>query len=106
MLGANKLKSFVLTLNTLGLKIALKEFLRRTLGIKYCYKGIPINSNSCFRFVRSMIWSGYDLYGLDGEVVVRTPFGEVGVGASDYGLLYVLLEPLIEMYGNINVDNS
>jgi FkbM family methyltransferase len=53
-----------------------------------------------------MIWSGYDLYGLDGEVVVRTPFGEVGVEASDYGLLYVLLEPLIEMYGNINVDNA
>ena len=53
-----------------------------------------------------MIWKGYDLYGLDGEVVVRTPFGEVGVGASDYGLLYVLLEPLIEMYGSINVDNA
>jgi hypothetical protein len=53
-----------------------------------------------------MIWSGYDLYGFNGEIVVRTPFGEVGVSISDYGLLYVLLEPLSEMYDSINVDNA
>ena len=104
--AGNMLKGLVFTLNTLGLKVTLREVLRRTLGLKYQYKGIPIDSHSSFRFIRNMIWKDYDLYGLDGEIVVRTPFGEVGVEASDYGLLYVLLEPLIEMYGNINVDNA
>ena len=106
MLGLNKLKNLVLTLNMLGLKIALKETFRRTLGLKYQYKGIPIDSHSSFRLIRNMIWKGYDLYGFNREIVVRTPFGEVGVSTSDYGLLCVLLEPLIEIYGNIDVNNA
>jgi hypothetical protein len=106
MPSVNKLKHLVLTLNKLGLKVTIKEVLRRTLGSKYYYKGILIDSHNSFRLVRNIIRKGYDLYSLNEEIIVVTPFGEIGVNKSDYGLLHVLSEPLIEIYSNINVDNA
>jgi FkbM family methyltransferase len=40
------------------------------------------------------------------EIIVRTYFGEIGVNREDYDLLNVLLEPLEEMYGCVNVNDK
>jgi len=40
------------------------------------------------------------------EIIVRAYFGEIGVNREDYDLLNVLLEPLEEMYGCVNVNDK
>jgi FkbM family methyltransferase len=100
------LRGLVLTLNTLGLRVAVREVLRRILGLGYRYRGVPVESCGCFRALRGMVRKGYDVRGSDGEVVARTPFGEIGVSAPDCALLYVLLEPLEEMYGCVDFDGA
>lgn len=103
---SNKVRGLILTLNSLGVETTIKEALRRVLGLSYNYKGIPIDSDSSFRIVRNLVYKGYNVYRLEGEIIVATPFGEIGVSILDYNLLVVLLEPLEEMYGYINVDGA
>ncbi|MEM4531919.1 MAG: FkbM family methyltransferase, partial [Thermofilaceae archaeon] len=100
------LRGALLTLKSMGFEALLREAVRRALGVEYCYRGIPINSNAAFRSVRNIVMKGYDIYRSADEACVRTHFGELCVDAKDADLLGVLAEPLEDMYGFINVENA
>ncbi|MCL7398611.1 MAG: FkbM family methyltransferase [Thaumarchaeota archaeon] len=94
------------TVSTLGLHTALREAVRRVFGINYTWRGVQINSAALFRLLRKLISSGYDVYGVGEEIIVKTHYGEVGVDAQDYNLLNILLEPFEEMYGCVDVNDG
>lgn len=100
------MKGALLTLKTMGSSTTFREFLRRVAGINYHYHNIPVDSNEMFRFLRKLVLHGYHVYGSDDEIVVRAPFGEVGVNIADRDLLYVMLEPLEKMYGFVNIEGA
>jgi len=95
---ASLLRGFLLTLRYMGIGIAFKESIRRVFGINYMYRNISVNSNDVFRFIRNILIKGYNVYRSNNEVVVQTPFGEVGANLTDMDLLGVLTEPLKDMY--------
>jgi len=103
---ASLLRGFLLTSRYMGIGIAFKEFIRRVFGINYAYRGILVNSNNIFRLIRNSLLKGYNVYRLNSEVVVQTPFGEVGVDSADIDLLGVLMEPLEEMYSCADVRDG
>ncbi|MEM3974935.1 MAG: FkbM family methyltransferase [Desulfurococcaceae archaeon] len=96
----------LLTLKSMGFKALLREAVRRTLGREYCYRGISVNSDAIFRFIRYILLRGYDVYRLGNDVCVHTYFGELCVDATDTDLLCVLAEPLEDMYGFVNVKDA
>lgn len=100
------MKGAMLTLRSIGFKALLKETLRRIYGIKYYYRGIPIDSNIAFRLIRSALLNGYDVYGSGNEVTIRTSYGEFCVDIDDADLLFVVFEPLEEMYGFVDVKDA
>ncbi|MEM2842238.1 MAG: FkbM family methyltransferase [Thermoproteota archaeon] len=102
----NMLRGFALTSKSMGLKVAFKEALRRAFSINYRYNNIPIKSSISFRVMRSMVLKGYDILESKGEVIVHTPFGDIGVDAADIDLLGVLEEPLDEMYMYVDVKDA
>jgi len=102
----NKLRGFLFTVNTLGFHTALREAVRRTFGISYTWKGIPVDSTILFKLLRKLVSSGYKVYGSEERLWVKTYFGEVGVDIQDYSLLNVLLEPLEEIYGCADVNGG
>jgi FkbM family methyltransferase len=106
VLLSSKLKGFLSTVNTLGFHTAFKEAVRRVFGINYTWRGVQINSAALFRFLRRLISSGYDVYGVGEEIIVKTHYGEVGVDAQDYSLLNIVFEPLGEMYGCVDVNDG
>jgi len=100
------MKGALLTLKSMGFNALLKEALRRIFGIEYRYHEILVNSSVTFRFIRNALLRGYDVYGFDNEVAIRTPFGEFCVDVADIDLLGVLSEPLEDMYGFVDVKDA
>ncbi|MEM2444186.1 MAG: hypothetical protein QXK56_02935 [Sulfolobales archaeon] len=104
------LESLLLSLKTLGLRTTLLEIVRRLLKIShhnFCYNfnEFPICSDISFRTVRGFIIGGYNVYRIGKEVIVKTPYGFVGVDINDLELLGTLLEPLDKFY-NADVSGS
>lgn len=100
------MRGALLTLKSMGFKALLREVLRRISGKEYCYREIPVNSNTTFRTIRNVLLRGYDIYCSGNEVCVHTYFGEFCVDVVDVGLLGVLAEPLEDMYGFVNVKDA
>lgn len=100
------MKGVLYTLKSMGFNALLREVLRRIFGIQHCHRGIPIDSSNTFRFIRNTLLKGFDIYGSDNEIIIRTPFGEFCAETADMELLLVLLEPLEDMYGFVDVRNA
>jgi len=102
----NKLRGFLFTVDTLGFHTALRESVRRILGISYAWNGIRVDSAALFRLLRNLASRRYEVYASGEELCVKTHFGEVGVDMQDYSLLNILLEPFDEIYGCADVDGG
>ena len=104
------MKGFLFTVNTLGFHTAFREAVRRVFGINYTWRGVQIDSTALFRLLRKLISNGYDVYGIGGEITVKTYFGEVCVKKEDWNLLLVdtIYSPGLcdNMYGCAYVDNG
>jgi FkbM family methyltransferase len=69
-----------------------------------------MDSTALFRLLRKLISNGYDVYGVGGEITIKTYFGEVCVEKEDWNLLLVdtIYFPGLcdKMYGCVDVDNG
>jgi hypothetical protein len=102
----NKIKSFIYTSRKAGISLALKEVLRRTLGISYQHSGVKVKDVETFRLIRSLASKGYRIYRSNNEILVRTDYGVIGVDANDCELLSILAEPFDRMYGVVDVTDG
>ncbi|MEM2189642.1 MAG: FkbM family methyltransferase [Nitrososphaerota archaeon] len=100
------MKGVLYTLKSMSFNGLLREALRRIFGIQYHHRGIPIDSSNTFRIIRNALLRGYDIYGSGDEILIRTSFGEFCVEIADMELLGVLLEPIEEMYGFVDVRGA
>jgi len=100
------MRGALLTLKSMGFKALCREVLRRIFDRGYCYREIPVSSSATFRLIRDALLRGYDIYCSGNEVYVRTYFGEFCVDVADIDLLGVLLEPLEDMYGFVDVKGA
>jgi hypothetical protein len=103
---ASLLRGLIFTSKYMGISVAFKEFIRRVFGVNYTYRNISVNSSAIFRLIRNILLKGYNVYRLDSEVVVQTPFGEIGADISDIDLLSVLAEPLKDMYACADIRDG
>lgn len=103
---ASLARGTMLTLKSMGFGVLFRELLRRAFGIRYHFRNIPISSDMTFRIIRNVLLKGYDVHTSGNDIIVRTPFGELWVSATDADLLSVLCEPLEDMYGFVDVKGA
>lgn len=90
------------TAKTLGVKVVIRELLRRYFGVAYKYNGVVVDSTYAFRLIRKLKSKGYSLYGDGATIVVETRHGELAVERSDMYLLEGILEDVEKLYGRVS----
>ena len=99
-------RGFAYTVSKAGWSLALKEALRKTLGVNYQHHGVRVRDAKTFRLLRNLISKGYRIYRFNNEVLVKTDYGVIGVDANDCELLSILAEPFDRMYGVVDVTDG
>jgi FkbM family methyltransferase len=97
------LRGVALTLKAVGPRIALKEALRRLLGLSYTVNGVEVHSSSEFRVIRALKSAGYRVEARGGWVRVVTPFGVFEAPQGELELLALLAEGFERQYSVLEV---
>lgn len=89
-----------------GVTNVTKEIIRRVFGLEYSINGIPIKSNRVFGLITRLLNKGFKVYVENHNIIVKTPYGLIGVDLDDIELLGSLLEPFNEVFSIVDVNNG
>jgi FkbM family methyltransferase len=101
---ARLLRGATLTLKTLGPAVAVREALRRLLGLPYGVNGVEVRSSSEFRIIRALRERGHTVRKKGEWVEAVTYFGVFRVPEEELELLAVLAEDHEGLYGTLDVE--